>query len=145
MEDGSLKPKRANESGSSPTICRWFVETPAGWLGAWNVEAFDAAAKIARAPLEAELEHCKAAAALATKFGDIDIEQMLAECLPGGQSCDPQEVADNIRRYCNSCGAGRAEERRALKVLHTWAAFPPLRAGSDLGSEVAAPREPQAM
>lgn len=32
----------------------------------------------------------------------IDIEKMLAECVPGGHSCDPQEVADNIRRYCDA-------------------------------------------
>jgi hypothetical protein len=28
-----------------------------------------------------------------------DIEQMLAECLPGGDSCDPQSVADAIRTW----------------------------------------------
>jgi hypothetical protein len=32
----------------------------------------------------------------------IDIEKMLVECVPGGSMCDPQEVADNIRRYCNA-------------------------------------------
>ncbi len=37
-----MTPKRPNESGESPCLCRWIVETPAGWLGAWDVEAFDA-------------------------------------------------------------------------------------------------------
>ena len=29
----------------------------------------------------------------------IDIEYMLAVCVPGGSSCDPQAVADSIREY----------------------------------------------
>jgi hypothetical protein len=32
----------------------------------------------------------------------LNIEHMLAECIPGGDSCDPQQVADAIRRYCNA-------------------------------------------
>lgn len=32
----------------------------------------------------------------------IDVERLIAECLPGGSVCDPQAVADNIRRYCNA-------------------------------------------
>ena len=32
----------------------------------------------------------------------IDVERMIFECVPGGQSCDPQQVADNIRRFCNA-------------------------------------------
>ena len=32
----------------------------------------------------------------------IDVERMLAECVPGGSSCDPQQVADAIRSYCNA-------------------------------------------
>ena len=32
----------------------------------------------------------------------IDVERMLAECVPGGSSCDPQQVADAIRHYCNA-------------------------------------------
>lgn len=27
------------------------------------------------------------------------IERMLAECVPGGSTCDPQVIADNIRNY----------------------------------------------
>lgn len=27
------------------------------------------------------------------------IDQMLAECLPGGDSCDPQQVADSVRAW----------------------------------------------
>lgn len=32
----------------------------------------------------------------------IDIERMIAECVPGGSVCDPQTVADAIRRYCDA-------------------------------------------
>lgn len=31
-----------------------------------------------------------------------EIEDLIAECIPGGSVCDPQAVADNIRRYCNA-------------------------------------------
>ena len=29
----------------------------------------------------------------------LDIESMLAECVPGGSTCDPKVIADNIRNY----------------------------------------------
>ena len=32
------------------------------------------------------------------------VEQMLAECLPGGASCDPQFVADSIRAWAEKRG-----------------------------------------
>ena len=32
----------------------------------------------------------------------VHVEQMLAACLPGGSSCDPQWVADAIREYAES-------------------------------------------
>lgn len=60
-----------------------------------------------------EVEVATALAALATQqattgvpqprvlhsFSSIDCEKMIAECIPGGSSCDPQVVADAIRRY----------------------------------------------
>ena len=30
---------------------------------------------------------------------DVDVDDLLTKCVPGGQSCDPQNVADNIREY----------------------------------------------
>ncbi len=30
----------------------------------------------------------------------FDVEAMIEACLPGGNSCDPQQVADAIREYC---------------------------------------------
>ncbi len=30
---------------------------------------------------------------------DVDVEQMLEACVPGGSSCDPQAIADEIRRW----------------------------------------------
>lgn len=35
-------------------------------------------------------------------IGSVDVERMLAECIPGGSTCDPQQVADSIRRYLNA-------------------------------------------
>ena len=30
---------------------------------------------------------------------NFDIEKLIIKCVPGGDICDPQEVADNIREY----------------------------------------------
>lgn len=45
-------------------------------------------------------------AMLAVRSGHkpIDIEYMLAVCVPGGSSCDPQAVADRIRDYWRANG-----------------------------------------
>jgi hypothetical protein len=32
---------RANESGVSPVHIRWMVETPTGWIGAWDRDAIE--------------------------------------------------------------------------------------------------------
>jgi hypothetical protein len=37
-----MTPKRPNEAGETSCLVRWIVETPAGWLGAYDREAFDA-------------------------------------------------------------------------------------------------------
>jgi hypothetical protein len=42
------EPYRPNESGSTPVLARWVVETPAGWLAAYDKEAFGAYASAAR-------------------------------------------------------------------------------------------------
>lgn len=47
-EREALEPKPPNESGSTSCIVRWMrwmVETPSGWLGAWDKEAFAAYAR----------------------------------------------------------------------------------------------------
>lgn len=36
------------------------------------------------------------------RVSSAGVEKLIAECVPGGNSCDPQEVADNIRRYFNA-------------------------------------------
>lgn len=36
------------------------------------------------------------------KVSSIDVERLIAECVPGGDICDPQQVADSIRIYCNA-------------------------------------------
>jgi len=30
------EPQPVNESGSTMTVIRWMVETPHGWVGAWD-------------------------------------------------------------------------------------------------------------
>lgn len=42
----------------------------------------------------------------------IDIERMITECLPGGHSCDPQQVADAIRQFCNAAQPAQAQPAR---------------------------------
>jgi hypothetical protein len=34
----------------------------------------------------------------------INVEDLIENCVPGGYSCDPQAVADDIRSYCNRKG-----------------------------------------
>lgn len=47
-----------------------------------------------------------------------EVEDLIAECIPGGSVCDPQEVADNIRRYCNAWpDLAQAEARPGFDVL----------------------------
>jgi hypothetical protein len=31
--------------------------------------------------------------------GKVDVEQMLRDCVPGGSSCDPQAICDDIRNW----------------------------------------------
>lgn len=42
--------------------------------------------------------------AVRTGHKPIDIDRMLAVCVPGGSSCDPQVVADRIREYWRANG-----------------------------------------
>ncbi len=43
-------------------------------------------------------------------FSSIDCEALIAACVPGGSVCDPQHVADSIRRYLNAWPAAQAEQ-----------------------------------
>lgn len=36
----------------------------------------------------------------------LDVEQMLKDCVPGGSSCDPQAIADEIRAWFARRSAG---------------------------------------
>ena len=58
-----------------------------------------------RCPLTAPCQHaCRARMQprQLVSVSSIDVEKLIAECVPGGDLCDPQVVADNIRRYCNA-------------------------------------------
>ena len=46
-----------------------------------------------------------------------EIEDLIAECIPGGSVCDPQAVADNIRRYCNAWPDPASAEARGDERL----------------------------
>lgn len=37
----NYKPKPPNKSGETQCTVRWIVETPSGWIGAWDKSAFD--------------------------------------------------------------------------------------------------------
>jgi hypothetical protein len=54
----------------------------------------------------------------------IDVEAMLRECVPGGDSCDPQRVCDDIREYFERHRAAQSEARGAAEVV-AWQAKPP--------------------
>jgi len=76
-----LTPARVNnETGDTMCVVRWMAETPDGWLGAWDKEAFDAFIKDAVA---AERERC---AVVASEF------------LTRGRSPLGRAVADAIRK-----------------------------------------------
>lgn len=48
----------------------------------------------------------------------INIERMLAECVPGGTSCDPQQVADAIRSYCNAWPGDAVQQGEAVESIN---------------------------
>lgn len=52
--------------------------------------------------IDAAIAALSAAQEAPARHNSIDVEALIAACLPGGQSCDPQQVADDIRRYCNA-------------------------------------------
>lgn len=47
-------------------------------------------------------------------FSSIDCEKLIAATVPGGSACDPQEVADSIRRYLNAWPSAQAEPQVPL-------------------------------
>lgn len=49
----------------------------------------------------------------------IDVEDLIFQCVPGGTSCDPQTVADNIREYCvTKTSAMEWLEKEAPQIIH---------------------------
>lgn len=45
-----------------------------------------------------------------------NVEDLLLVCVPGGQSCDPQMVADNIRRYFDSLPSPALPVAQAMRL-----------------------------
>ena len=38
------------------------------------------------------------------KYATVEIERMIETCIPGGSVCDPRDIADAIRSYCEGAG-----------------------------------------
>jgi len=71
------EPQPVNESGSTMTVTRWMVETPHGWVGAWDKSAItglltDYGNARAAEALERAAERCEGMDCLSTPFNCAD-------------------------------------------------------------------------
>ena len=99
MED--LLTRTANAlRGAPPPLTLW----------SWHDLPARAAAAIAAIDVMQRAAAINGAAAVAS---DIDVERLIRECVPGGSICDPQQVADAIRRYFE---ARREDDRETPNV-----------------------------
>ena len=76
-----LVPKRPNDEGEAICHVRWMVETPAGWLGAWDRQAFDAYVSAAVAAERERWTEVVAHAVSEIELVDDDTVQRQAESL----------------------------------------------------------------
>ena len=79
--ESGLVPKRPNDEGEAICHVRWMVETPAGWLGAWDHQAFDAYVSAAVAAERARWTEVVAHAVSEIELVDDDTVQRQAESL----------------------------------------------------------------
>lgn len=77
--------------------------------GSWNLRSETAGPCCDNAPMKDQIKPLAAPSAQAEPVAWMweTVESgtrvsLIAACVPGGNLCDPQEVADNIRRYCNA-------------------------------------------
>ena len=63
----------------NPECRTWSVTNEPGWLPDWEYRV-----------------RCN--------MTEVDAEDLIAACVPGGGICDPQTIADNIRAYCRERG-----------------------------------------
>lgn len=82
--------------------------TPNTWRKVWR--AMLAAAPALTAAPSAQAEPVRRL----HSFSSIDCEKLIAATVPGGSVCDPQEVADSIRRYLNAWPSAQAEPQEPL-------------------------------
>lgn len=55
------------------------------------------------------------------KISQEEVEAMLRECVPGGNNCDPQKVADSIREYFEAVNQDKASNKTESKPkLRAW-------------------------
>lgn len=66
----------------------------------------------------APLHECSPAAQPAKRvlhsFSSVQCERLIQAAVPGGDICDPQEIADNIRRYLNAWPAAQQEPQEPV-------------------------------
>lgn len=78
----TTQPEKPNEAGDTPCVVRWMVETPDGWLGAWDKGAFDAYASAAitkeRERFAEKLQVTRAEASLA--IGELTAQEWRTCC-----------------------------------------------------------------
>ena len=53
-----------------------------------------------------------------------EVEAIIFKCIPGGDTCDPQKVADTIREYCASGKQSPAKQNITLRDQFAVAALP---------------------
>jgi hypothetical protein len=86
---------------------------PAGTLWGWDDLPDRVSAAIAAIDVMQRAAAINGAAAERASVSSMDAEHMIAECVPGGSTCDPQQVADAIRRYCSAWPADGREPPNA--------------------------------
>jgi hypothetical protein len=93
--------------------CESFEATP-------GAEAYCLNCGFQHAALSAHAGVSEAAQRQLVRVSSIDVEKMIAACFPGGSVCDPQQVADEIRRYCNAwpdpCAQPKAQAQAAREI-----------------------------
>lgn len=83
--------------------------------GSWNLRSDKAGPCCDNAAMGEQIKPLAAPSAQAEparqlhSFSSIDCEKLIAATVPGGSACDPQEVADNIRRYLDAWPSAQAE------------------------------------
>ena len=95
------EPKRPNESGETLGLVRWQIETPNGWIGAWDKQALDYVIQYgdARALAASKRETCTW-----TEQDDKDMPGTYESSCGEMWSFIDGGVKENRVTYCHHCG-----------------------------------------